>query len=310
MTSPFAITVASPSVRLGDDRTGQAAFTVSNTALQAASGRARVVPEDPATAAWLSVDGAAERLLGPDATEQYVVRITAPTTAAPGPFRFRLDVVDDDNPDDSSAEGPTVVVDVPPTAAPKRRVPWRLIALAAVVLILVVLLLARACGGDDEPAAVEDSEPPPPGEPVEVVATEVQLDDGQLLDLDAGTVNEGTVDLEFVGVAVTPPQTPQDRRSASRTPSVRPGGIAVGLAVINRRSGALFSEARNEPQGFDGCSALPIDRTSARISAGSVVCVRTSDGRTSEVRVVEAVVGGDDVPTARFAITTFEVPGS
>jgi hypothetical protein len=302
VTSPFAITVASPSLRLGDDRTAQAAFTVSNTSLRAASGRARVVPEDPATAAWLSVEGAAERALGPDATEQYLVRITAPTSAAPGPFRFRLDVVDDENPDDSSAQGPTVVVDVPPASQPKRRAPWWVIAVAAVVLILVVLLLVRACGGDDEPAAADDTEPP--GEPVELVATEVQLRKGQLLDLDTGTVNEGTVDLEFVGF-------PGFRASrGTGAPPPDPDVFAEGFSAITRRSGAVFSEPRRTPKGFDGCSALAIDRTSAEIGAGAVVCVITSDGRTSEVRVLQADRVDDDVPIARFAITTFEVPGT
>src|SRR5689334_4591561 len=108
MSGPFAMTAATSTVKLGDNRQGQVAFTVSTTSGQAIRCRARVVPADALTEKWFSLLGDVERALPAVGTEQYTVRLAVPPAAAPGSYSFRLDVVGVDNPDDELKQGPSV----------------------------------------------------------------------------------------------------------------------------------------------------------------------------------------------------------
>jgi hypothetical protein len=137
MANPFAITAASNSVSLRNDRTGQAAFTVFNASGRPIRGRARIVAEDPTAEPWLSLVGDAERAFGIAGTEQFVVQIEAPPTAPAGAMRFRLDMVDVENPDENYSRGPTVTFQVPePVAAPKP-FPWWIVAVVAGIIVLI-----------------------------------------------------------------------------------------------------------------------------------------------------------------------------
>ena len=113
MAAPFVITSPTNSVLLGPDRTGQAAFTVSNQTGKAIRVRATPTALDPTQAAWLSVVGPAERDYPIGGTEQITIAVLVPTDAAAGTYPFRLDVASVINPDDDWANGPVVAFDVP-----------------------------------------------------------------------------------------------------------------------------------------------------------------------------------------------------
>ena len=136
MANPFVITAASNSVALSDERTGQASFTVFNASGRPIRGRARIVAEDPPAEPWMSLIGDAERAFGIAGTQQFVVQIEAPPTAPAGDVRFRLDVVDVENPDENYSQGPSVTFQVPEPIATKP-FPWWIIAVVAGVIFLI-----------------------------------------------------------------------------------------------------------------------------------------------------------------------------
>jgi hypothetical protein len=138
----FNITTAIPSARLDQARRGQVPFTVTNTAGRDLAARARVVVEGGAQAGWFTL-AEPQRDSPKDSTQQFTVQLAVPVAAAPGTYRFRLDVLGVEDPDEDAAEGPWTVVDVPPIVQP-RRIPWRWVAVAAaavVVLAVVVYLV-------------------------------------------------------------------------------------------------------------------------------------------------------------------------
>jgi hypothetical protein len=157
MANPFAITAASNSVPLRDDRSGQAVFTVFNASGRPIRGRARIVAEDPIAEQWLSLVGDAERVFGIAGTQQFMVQIEAPSTAPAGDMRFRLDMVDVENPDENYSRGPTVTFQVPePVAAPKP-FPWWIVAVAVGVILLIgaaIILPGIIDGGTVTPTPV------------------------------------------------------------------------------------------------------------------------------------------------------------
>jgi hypothetical protein len=146
MANPFSITAASNSVPLSDERTGQAAFTVFNASGRPIRGRALIVPEDPAAEQWLSLVGDAEHSFDIAGTQQFVVRIEVPPTVAAGNVRFRLDMVDVENPDENYSRGPTVAFQVPEPIAAPQPFPWWIAVVAAGVILLIGV--AIVVGGD------------------------------------------------------------------------------------------------------------------------------------------------------------------
>jgi hypothetical protein len=150
--TPFAITAAAPSVRLGEDRTGSATFTVSNTAGQPIRAEARIWTEQPEASSWMRIDGLAEQEFPPGASRQFTVRFAPPATVPAGSYAFRLDLISRERPDDESAMGQAATVEVPPppvTTKPRRRFPWWLVAVAIAVLV-VAGLVVRACTAPEQ----------------------------------------------------------------------------------------------------------------------------------------------------------------
>jgi hypothetical protein len=114
MAAPFIITSPTNTVLLGTDRTGQAAFTVSNQTGRAVRARASVAALDPTQVGWLALAGMAERDYPTGGTEQITVTVTVPPDVAGGLYPFRLDVASVVNPDEDWAQGPVVAFQVPP----------------------------------------------------------------------------------------------------------------------------------------------------------------------------------------------------
>lgn len=104
----YTITARSATIPLDEGGRGVASFTVANQTNRSVRARASVSPFEPASSGWFVIDGETERLMPPNASEEFVVRVTAPVGGETGPRSFRLDVSSVDRPDDEWAHGPTV----------------------------------------------------------------------------------------------------------------------------------------------------------------------------------------------------------
>jgi hypothetical protein len=140
MPSSFAITTATNTVLLDGGRRGQASFTVSNTGGRATRGRARIVPQNPASTPWLTLDGQTERDFVIAGTQQYTIQVAVPPAAPAGSHTFRLDMVGVDNPDEDFVQGPSVAFQVPePVVVVKKPFPWWIVAVAAAVIVVAAV---------------------------------------------------------------------------------------------------------------------------------------------------------------------------
>jgi len=104
----YAISARATTIPLDEGGRGVASLTVANQTGRSVRARASVSPFEPASSEWFAIDGASERLMPPSASEEFVVRVTAPVGGETGPRSFRLDVASVDRPDDEWAHGPTV----------------------------------------------------------------------------------------------------------------------------------------------------------------------------------------------------------
>jgi hypothetical protein len=118
VAASFVITSPTNTVLLGIDRTGQAAFTVSNQTGRGVRARASVAALDPTQSPWLALAGTSERDFPIGGTEQITVTVTVPPEAAAGLYPFRLDVASVVNPDEDWAQGPVVAFQVPALPLP------------------------------------------------------------------------------------------------------------------------------------------------------------------------------------------------
>jgi hypothetical protein len=142
MPGPFDITAATNTIRLNAQRRGEASFTVFNNSGRALRARATLVAQTPATASWLTLDGANERDFAVAATEQFTVQIAAPPDAAPGVYTFRLDALDVALTDEGLTTGPSVNFEVPapsPPPPPKPKIPWWVWLVIGGVVLLVII---------------------------------------------------------------------------------------------------------------------------------------------------------------------------
>ena len=145
MPSSFTITSPTNSVLLGANGQGQATFTVSNISGRLNRGRARLVPQNPLSAAWLKLNGEAERDFEIASTQQYSVAINVPPKSPAGSYVFRLDMVGVENPDEDLSQGPSVTFQVTEQI---KKFPWWIVIVAVVAVLVIggiiaVILLTR-----------------------------------------------------------------------------------------------------------------------------------------------------------------------
>jgi beta-lactam-binding protein with PASTA domain len=146
MTSIVTVTPASQSVKAGRDGVAEHAFSVTNITGAPLSVGAKVLVDPPAQERWFAIQGAAERELAPNETDQIAVKANLPADAQPGKYNLRLLVFSAARGDagENFTEGPTVSVEMPAPEAPvkkpddaKKPFPWWIVAVAAAVLLLV-----------------------------------------------------------------------------------------------------------------------------------------------------------------------------
>ncbi len=139
MTELFAITAATNSVTLDNERQAEVAFTVSNAEERPIRGRAHLLAEGEAAAEWFTLTGEAEQNFAVAGTQQYTVEIAVPADAAAGDYFFRLNMVGVENPDEDFSEGPSVSFAVPEPVVEKKSFPWWIL-----LVVLAVIIIAGA----------------------------------------------------------------------------------------------------------------------------------------------------------------------
>jgi hypothetical protein len=118
VAAPFVISSPTNTVQLGTNRTGDAAFSVSNQTGRPIRALASVTALDPTKGPWLSIAGAVERDYPTGGMEQITVSVAVPPDVAGGLYPFRLDIASVVNPDEDWAQGPVVAFQVPEIVIP------------------------------------------------------------------------------------------------------------------------------------------------------------------------------------------------
>jgi serine/threonine-protein kinase len=119
-------------------RVANTAFTVTNKTAQALSARFRVVPQGDAKAEWLQLEGEKERPFGASETQKVNVTVTVPGDVPAGEYKFRLVVMNVNDPGNDFTESAVVTFSPPKAAASTTKSPMWPYILAAVVLVLIV----------------------------------------------------------------------------------------------------------------------------------------------------------------------------
>ena len=263
---------------------GQLQLTVSNTTDRPLRGRVRVVPEDQAPEGWVRV-GEPERDFPPRGTHTYAVAVTLPPGTS-GSFKYRPHVAWADSPDDYSYPGPVFTVEAAPGAPPRRGLPWWRIVLFALLALLALLLLGYL--------VLRLVRPPAPPAP-RVVA------EGRLT-LPA----ESAADLDVAGGGVATGAQPGF--GATDLQNV-PGGFPV-LQNVRPVNGASLAEAPGaSTPGLDECRRATYQPAGVPFSSlyvGGHLCVRTSQGNLSLVRVVRLPPSAPQASVVEIVFTTWQ----
>jgi len=136
--SPAQLELRNQAVNGKPCRVATTTFTVTNKTAQALSGRFKITPQGDAKAEWLALEGEKERPFGPSETQKVNVNVSLPGDVPAGEYKFRLVVMNVNDPGNDFTESAVVTFSPPKPAAPAAHGPiWPYIA-AAVVLLLIV----------------------------------------------------------------------------------------------------------------------------------------------------------------------------
>jgi hypothetical protein len=151
--SPAQLELRNQAVSGKPFRVATTTFTVTNKTAQALSGRFKITPQGDAKAEWLSLEGEKERPFGPSETQKINVNVSLPGDVPSGEYKFRLVVMNVNDPGNDFTES-AVVTFSPPKAQPAAARPiWPYIVAAVVLLLIVVgvvlyFVFAGGGGGD------------------------------------------------------------------------------------------------------------------------------------------------------------------
>lgn len=160
---PTTVTLTAEPVNGQPAYSGNAVFGVTNKSGQGLAGRLSVVPQGEAKKEWFAIQGEGERRFAVGETQTITVAVKPPAGTAAGSYKFRLRVVNVNDPDNDYTEGPVSGFELKPAGAPRPPFPWWAVA-AAAALILVVggAVAAFLLWPRDE--APPDQPPPPAAE--------------------------------------------------------------------------------------------------------------------------------------------------
>jgi eukaryotic-like serine/threonine-protein kinase len=135
MRRTFAITAAATAIPTDGRGRGRLAVTVSNTRERPILARAKVVPGDGASGAWLSLSESDPFELQPLGTRQLELALVADADAVPGSYQCHIAVWDEDAPDEDYVDGPTILFAIAARSVRRRRFPWWWLLVAGVLIM-------------------------------------------------------------------------------------------------------------------------------------------------------------------------------
>ncbi|MFN8530505.1 MAG: hypothetical protein U0670_18025 [Anaerolineae bacterium] len=141
MPQVFEITTAQNSVRLKEDRTGVASFTVSNISGRNIRGRITITADQPDAQAWLSIAGDVERVFNVGGVDQVDVKIAAPLTAPVGSYTFSISAADTELTDDTRYPSPSVSFELLPVQEKPKPINPLLIIIPIIVVLAIIIVL-------------------------------------------------------------------------------------------------------------------------------------------------------------------------
>jgi hypothetical protein len=166
MARSFDITPGSEAVQLDNTGSGEMPFTVTNVGSRQVRGRVRLVPQEPAKSAWLSIASGDERDFPVGGTQQFRVAVKIPPGTPEANYSFRLDVISVENPDEDFTRGPAVAIRVKLLAPAPRPFPWWILAVVALILVVGGYAIWRFAGGTPtQPVTVAPKEAPKTANP-------------------------------------------------------------------------------------------------------------------------------------------------
>jgi hypothetical protein len=271
MARYFDITAVTTSIDLDADRTGEAAFTVTNATASAIGGDAVVVPQAGAEKARYVPDHPTRRY-DPGATQNIIVKVTAPATMATGTYGFQLRVLLSGGvPEEQYDDGPMVSFTVVETKLPqgdakvpvKRNINWLIVGIGVVAAIVLIGAIAFVLLREPDPV---------------VNGVDVALPPNATINLDTATVNGSGPDLLYHSNFFIDP--------ISGIP------ISLGQLLIPTNPATIVFVGTTAP-GRKGCLAASPTADAVSIlglGPGNFFCVRTDTGGISEVQLTQPVI--------------------
>jgi len=288
MPSPFTVSAVTNSVILGADRRGEAAFSVSNVSGRALRGRSRLMfdqGESDTTAdlsGWLTVVPPEERDFEIAETEQYRVQIAPPGNAPAGSYRFRLDMVDVEDPEENYSPGPTVIFQVPEPEEEPKKFPWWIVAVVAGVVIVagIVVFLVLYSGGQRRAAeATATAEAAITRAALNATATaQARATGTAVAEETAQAIASRTAVAQVTATAVA-----QETADAIANATATAGAAATAVVqAINRYTGSWNGDESNSPY----MTKLQVDRDGESVNVsitGKARIVVASGGLASQL---------------------------
>jgi hypothetical protein len=265
MTTEWVITAATERVELSGGNTGETTLTVTNPGPAPDRVVFEVVPGDGADPSWFPPPEEPQRVVAGGASEQFKVKIVVPAGAPAGSYWFQGRAYSADTaPEEGSRLSPRMAFDVKASVKPKKP-RWPYAVAAGLVLVVLVVVGILVFGGNDKPkppngTAPSSSRPAPT--PI-VARRPLDIPQTFTVDFDTGTVGGGD-DMQF----------------RAQTATIRSLDALGSAQIALLRAGA--------PATFDACASASLSTTSIpvqNLQPGSVVCVRTSQGRMAVVTV-------------------------
>jgi hypothetical protein len=167
MSTKWVVTAAAERIALGEARTGETTFTVTNPGAAADRVVFDPVAGEGADEGWFTVDEP-QRLVRGGASVSYLMKVAVPADTSPGPYEVQGRVYSADSaPEESSVLSPRVVLEVPAEPEPdQRKLPWWwLVVAGAVVLVLLVGIGVLVFGGDGDGGGTAAATPAPSATP-------------------------------------------------------------------------------------------------------------------------------------------------
>jgi hypothetical protein len=286
MSTPFAITTATNSVFLDDNRQVRAHITVSNTSGRTLRGRAIVKAENPTVEKWLDIEGDVARSFAVAGTEQYTIRVDVPDDAPAGNYSFHLDMVGEERPDEQYAEGPTLTFEVPePAEAADQGFPRTLVlAIAALLVIgggfLIYQLLPTGTTGNNGlsgPDTVQgEAQTAEAAEPHIWARGTTCLTFGESFDLDQGSFRNGDLFYRNMGGG--------ERYLQPTGPGV-PSGIRMAPGGKTPLEKISYSDLEAADYGEERLDASY--REGGEVRSGTTWFILTSEGRYAKIHILQ-----------------------